>query len=316
MSILSVPTTGFGRSIRSHNVELDAMCDWVEGSVLFGEEKVSKRELVDVLLENNVYDDQDFATERVDSAWSELKSRQNTLEDTSPFVFQNQFITLKESTWEATPGHAFCVMLSLLKWYDEWSKRFSRTYTEQGSLFEQFVFHSTKAHFPGWKLALTGWSATNANKIDSVVDEVASLVGEPRSGEIYKWTKATKNEAGLDMVCCRPFNDTRGGRPVYLFQCASGKNFEEKLHTPNLQLWTRLVEFTARELPIKAFATPFAFLATDFTQHCNLVGGLLMDRYRLLEASRHKSDWIPPSLGNQLEKWTRVRVEKLPFLEA
>ena len=45
--MLALPTSGFSRSAGTspeigHNIRLDILCDWIEGSVLFDDEAVSK----------------------------------------------------------------------------------------------------------------------------------------------------------------------------------------------------------------------------------------------------------------------------------
>lgn len=313
MSLLVIPTTGFGRSVSSHNVEIDVLCDWIEASILFGAENISKREIVDELLENNVYQEQQFATELVDMGWSELRKRHSSLLTHSPLIFKNQSVELSGGDWRLYPGHSFCLILSLMKWYKDWAKKFGANFTKQGELFELMVRDSVQSLFNEWVVSVTGWSRCQARKLNEVVDAVVSYVGEPRTTNLERWTTTKKNEAGLDLVCRRRFRDGRGGCPVYLFQCASGGNYEDKLHTPNLLLWRRLIEFTAMGMPQKAFATPFAFLDDQFTRNCNLVDGLLLDRYRILEAVTKNELWLTPSVSSEIIEWTQSRVNTLPF---
>lgn len=312
--MLALPTTGFGRSVTKDNVELDILCDWVEGSVLFADERLSQREVVDVLCDYNIYVDQDMAANRVASAWSELRRRQRFIGGGSPYKFEGQGIELKIEPWENAPGHAFCVLLSLAKWYRDWAKKFGQDYTVQGELFEQLTKESIEVQFSGWAVQPTGWSRSHPNKLDAVVSNVAAWLGEPK-GDVKKWSKVSANEAGLDLICLRHFPDDRPGKPVFFFQCASGGDWDGKLHTPRLELWRRLVEFTALSLPTKAFATPFAFLDDEFIQNCNLVDGLLMDRYRLLASSKINPAWVSPKLAKQILKWAKPRIAKLSMLE-
>jgi hypothetical protein len=312
--MLALPTTGFGRSVVKDNVELDVLCDWIEGSVLFEDERLTQRKVVNVLCSQNIYDDQDMAANRVTSAWSELRRRQRFIGDGSPYKFEGQGMELTIDIWKNAPGHAFCVLLSLAKWYRDWAKQFGKDYTIQGELFEQLTRESVEAQFYGWAVRPTGWSRSNTKKLDAVVTEVAALLGEPK-GDVGKWSKVSANEAGLDLVCLRSFPDDRPGRPVFFFQCASGGDWDGKLHTPRLEQWRKLVEFTALGLPTKAFATPFAFLDAEFIRNCMLVDGLLMDRYRLLAVSKINPAWVSHKLTNQIFKWAKPRVAKLARLD-
>ena len=74
-------------------------------------------------------------------------------------------------------------------------------------------------------------------------------------GGIGRWTKASAKDAGLDMVCERPFGDARGGRPLFFFQCASGADWTEKRRTPDLRLWTKLLDFSNE--PQRGFARAY-----------------------------------------------------------
>jgi hypothetical protein len=141
-----------------------------------------------------------------------------------------------------------------------------------------------------------------------VVADVAGLLGEP-TGDVQRWTKASANDAGLDVLCFRSFGDDRAATPVLLVQCASGK-YEGKLHTPVIDLWMKIVNFTTR--PNKAFATPFALTDAEFRQVAVLVKGMLLDRYRLLAPARTEANWLSPKLARDLVKWTAARVAKLP----
>jgi hypothetical protein len=202
-------------------------------------------------------------------------------------------------------------LLSLLKWYPQWARTFGKDYTEQGQLFEELTKEAVETIYAGWTVRQTGWSRTQSNKLAAVVDIVSAWLNEAK-GNVEKWTSTSANEAGLDLVCYHEIADGRGGYPAFLFQCASGANWDEKLHTPNLKIWTRIIEFRAQSLPTKAFATPYAFLDADFTRNCNLVDGLLLDRYRLLSAGLRRKDWVSNSLTKKIKKWAKGRVSKLP----
>ena len=307
--MLALPERGIARSVEAHNVELDVLADWIEASVLFQEEpEISGAELVDLLCETQIYEQQAFAWERMGDAWAELRRRQDCLGGFSPLTIEPHRIT-RLTPWRDTPAHSFCVVLSLAKWYPKWASRFGHNYTEQGELFELVTRASLERLLPGWRFHLTGWARTRTNKLGAVVKDIAALLGES-IGKIERWTKPTANEAGLDLLCYRPFVDARVGVPVYLLQCASGADWESKLHTPRLEIWRRLVEFAAT--PRKAFSTPFAFLDTDFVRNCVLVDGLLIDRYRLLSAGRDNLNWITAELRARLVAWLEPRVTQLP----
>lgn len=221
---------------------------------------------------------------------------------------------LAVDVWQQAAAHAFCVLLSLAKWYPDWARQFGSDHTDQGELFEQVTKESVVAQFQGWSVHQTGWSKSRTKKLDAVVAKVADLLREPK-GDVATWAGTSGNEAGLDLVCLHPLCDDRAGRPAFFFQCASGGNWKDKLRTPSLELWRKLIQFTATGLPTKAFSTPFAFLDEEFRRNCNLVDGLLMDRYRLLAASNHDPNWLSAKLKADISKWSEPRVKKLPPAE-
>ena len=82
--MLALPASGFSPSIASHNVRIDVLCDWLEGSVVFGKAQLAASEVVDLMIENGIYEDQGFAWERMADAWAELKRRSDLLKDGYP----------------------------------------------------------------------------------------------------------------------------------------------------------------------------------------------------------------------------------------
>ncbi len=306
--MLALPTKGISRSIAKHNVKLDVFSDWIEGSILFSQEELSSTDVIDVLLEGLIYDDQGFAAEIVADAWAELQRRQARISTGTPFSVEHRRIKRLRS-WQDAPGHSFCVLLALSTWYRGWARQFGSDYTEQGELFELLTKESLEWQFSDWQIYHTGWSRTSAVKLAEVVSDVADRLGEA-PGQMEPWANPNANEAGLDLLCYRPFPDSRVGIPVYLMQCASGSDWDEKLDTPKLKIWTKVIQFAAT--PRKAFATPFAFLDDTFANVCNLVDGMLLDRYRLLAACQHSENWVSPSLRDRIIAWAEPRVAALP----
>lgn len=297
--------------MEAHNVNLDVLSDWIEGSALFiydkGEE-LSKAHVVDSLCEAQVYARQAFAWERVSDAWAELRRRRASMGDAYPLQLEGDTV-VHLVDWKEAPAHSFCITLSFAKWYPDWAKQLGRDFREQGELFELMTKQALEALLGGWKCHLTGWARTRANKLGKIVAEIAGILGET-IGRVERWTRPAANEAGLDLMCYRPFPDGRVGIPVYLLQCASGGDWDGKLHTPRLEIWRRIVEFAA--VPRKAFATPFSFLDQDFVINCGLVDGLLLDRYRLLCAGTVNARWLSADLAQRMIRWIEPRIAALP----
>ena len=307
--MLTIPTKGMSRSVGCHNVDLDVLCDWIEGSLLLLEDdEIPDSDVHEILLESGIYTGQDLAWGIVADAWSELRRRQGWIREHSPIAFVGRRIK-RLRPWREVPAHSFCLALTLAKYYPKWARGFGKNYTEQGELFEQVTKSALEALLPGWRIHSTGWTRTNAKKLKDVVDEVWGHLREPSIDDLSLLAGEEANEAGLDILCYRPFPDERTGIPVFLLQCASGAHWEDKVRTPPLSLWTKIVRFSS---PRKAFAIPFALLDREFSNKSVLVEGMLMDRYRLLSAALHDPDWVPPQLRARLVNWLTPRIKELP----
>lgn len=311
--MLAFPEKGIKRSVNEHNCDLDVFCDWVEANVLFDEDTISKIDIVDFLIEEQIYNSQDMAKVFLDNVWGELQQRQYLLGSHNPYTIKGLHIK-RNGEWKSFPAYSFCILLCLNKLYAVWARQFRRDTNEQGELFELLVYESLSKQFPDWKIILTGWSKTHPQKLVNIVKAVANYLGEiPDDKNLNRWTKPDMKDAGLDLLCYRPFQDSRVGIPVYLTQCASGANYEDKFHTPNLNIWTKIVQFTVK--PNKAFVTPYAFLEVDFIRNCVLVGGILIDRYRILAANKNNKNWISSQVEKRIEIWSKKRIKKLPRIK-
>jgi len=306
--MLALPTKGISRSVTVHNVELDTFCDWIELTSLFDDDDLSTSDVVDVLTEENIYADRNMALELVHSAWTEIRRRQSWIPNGSPFQIEGSRIS-RTKAWREVSAYAFCLLLSVDQWYSRSKGTRSQDYTEQGELFEELTKESLFKQFRHWEVYRTGWSATNCGKLSILVEKIASRLGET-VGETRRWTTDDAKDGGLDLLCYRPFVDRRVGIPVYLMQCASGSNWKDKLRTPSLELWTKIITWAAN--PRRAFATPYAFTDCDFTRHCAQVDGLLLDRYRILAACTHTSSWVSRGLRKRLIAWASPRIKDLP----
>lgn len=304
--MLSLPTKGFSVSVNKHNVDLPSLVDWIEACITFDDDRVSKIDVVDVLLEESIYTDQDFAKERLSDAWMELRRRAKCLGNVCPYGFEGEHLVRKHS-WQEVSPFAFCLMLSLQPLYR--SIRDLADYPAQGLLFEQLTEGALSEM--GWSTHLVGWSKAESTSIALKVSALANHLGEPEGTNLGLWTTEHAKDGGLDVVCHLPFNDGWAGRPVLFVQCASGENWESKRSTPILSIWRKLLDFTTD--PIRGISIPFALMRDEFRRKANydlLV--LLMDRHRVC-APRDEVDrnWVAEDLRISLNNWLDSRVAAL-----
>ena len=302
--MLSVPS-GFNRSVTSHNIRDATFLDWVETTTLIDQEELSPTDIVDCLIEEQLYDDQGFASEYIMLKWDYLKARLSWLGLNSPICFQDRMM-VRRWNWTEVPAYSFCLVVSFGPQYDDWLTRFGSDYTEQGELFELVTKSAMKVRFEGWQFIHTGWRRDNASKLPDVVSNLTSHIGE-RIGLVQDYASDQANEAGVDLVWHLPFADRRGGTPVYLAQCASGKKWKDKIYQPDLKVWTKIVDFA--KVPNKAFSLPFSLDERELRLHSNTAQGLLLDRYRLLAHDIPESEWVPATLRRELIDWLKPRID-------
>ncbi len=302
------------RSVNVHNSHLPVFCDWIEASVLFDDVELSQSDVLDFLIEQQIYkdDDPDFCMQFVSSAWSELRRRLGWISSGSPLEFQNRRI-VRKLDWNNVPAHAFCLILGLAPYYRDWVEEFGSDYNEQGELFEKLVLVSVSHVFAEWTTVRTGWSRDETSRLSEVVETLANAINED-VGNIDKYASEHAHEAGLDLFWHKRFVDGRGGHPVFLGQCASGKDWTEKLHTPEISVWSKIVDW--KFPPSRAFAMPFALEDDEFVRRCNQFSGLFLDRYRLLMPSAADDEWIPTDLRAELNAWVEPRIDWVMSLNA
>lgn len=311
--MLTLPTHGVARSVTEHNVQPDAICDWIEGSALFSEDgSVSASEVVDVLVDEGIYETQEFAWDLVGSTWEELERRARRLGGNYPLdVEQNKVARPKR--WQTAPAYSFCLLLSYVRWYPDWSRRYMKDYAKHGALFERLTSEALGKAFSAWIVEALGWNGYGSKPIATLVDHIAEQMRESVGDIDTSVISAKAKDAGLDVICFRSFPDDRPVFPVLLFQCATGKNFEDKLSTPNIDIWRRMVKFTIA--PYKAFATPFAFSVSELKRFALKGNCVLLDRFRVIPKSIRKTNWLSEKLASDLETWITPRIKNLDLLE-
>lgn len=305
--MLTIPTKGFGKSVSKHNIRLDVLCDWIEATVLFHDTDtfLSQIDIADVLLEEERYVEQEFAMIGMKDAWSELNKRVSWIGTGSVVQLNGKRIQRIHTDWRDNPAYAFCLLLSLAPFYDWWKEN---NYTNQGELFELITEASLKAQLNDWQVCRTGWSKDNPVTLRNVAMMIVDHLSETL-GDIETWDGPYAKELGLDILLYRPFSDNRRGISVYLMQCASGNDWDLKLHTPDLNKWHDIIHF--KNTPLKAFATPFTFLDREYTKCVSAVGGLFLERCRLLGASRYNINWLDEELKQRLIEWCEPKVNQL-----
>jgi hypothetical protein len=302
--MLRIPPLGSGQPGKVHQVDLAVLCDWVEASVLFDHEELAQAQVVDVLEEEQVCPSQDAGWVVAGDAWIELQRRQAVLGSSSPFRVAGQRL-IPVRGWRESPAPGFFLALTCTNWNAARSRSKDTPYSVQGEIFEALAEASVKKLFPLWGVRAVGWSPTNPCTIREVAARVASELGA-QLGDVEGYASKTAKDCGLDILMHRTFRDGREKIPVYLMQCASGRNWERKLTEPNLELWSQLVRSPSHFM--QAFAFPHVIGDDVFRQRCVCVRGLVLDRYRILSAGVDDPDWVPEDVRRRVVRWAYPRV--------
>jgi hypothetical protein len=309
--MILLPTRGMAgahRAVTAHHIQLDAFSDWIEACVLLEAIDVSRTDVVDVLLEEELYDSQDFAREIVDAAFLELERRSRLCPAAYGISIDGEWVR-GNGRWTDRMAHTFCLILSLAPRYDWWHKHFGANYLEQGRLFELLTDRAITALSPGWSSFSTGWSGAPSLPAVEIAQAVADRIN---SGPIIKpeWKADRAKDLSLDILFYLPFSDGRQGGPYFLVQCASGSNWNsQKLKEPDIELWRKILN--PDMLPVRGMSVPFCLLHDEFKFTTSSCAGLFLDRCRLLGAADKRADWLPHHIAEEMQSWSETRIREL-----
>ena len=307
--MLEIPSAGFQRSKSKSNVKTGYLADWLEANILFVVPDVAKSDVVDMLIEYQICpdDQQDLAHQIAVDGWYELDRRKRWGGLPSSVSISSARIETHDS-WETTPLWSFFVLLSTFRIFPDWAKT-HQAYAVQGDLFERVVEEICPAMLPGWTSYRTGWSPDNTKDIRAIVRELCTrlFVG---GGNLDRWLSPTDKDGGLDIVCYREFADEREALPAFFLQCASGKNWRDKVETPNPDLWQKYLDSAVQ--PSTGIAAPFVIDEWELRRAALIGQVVVFDRLRMLSSAEAAGITLPEDLLAELLAWMEPRVTDLP----
>ena len=309
--MILLPSRGIAgrqRAVSQHRIEIDVFSDWIEACALFLECNVSSTDVVDVLLEEELYEEQEFAREIVDTAWLEIDRRARQCRGAYGVKVDGDWVKCTQLGTQSTV-HTFLLTLSLATKYDWWHKAFGSDYNNQGRLFERVTERAIASFSVNWRTFSTGWRAAQTSQ--DLLVTAQRVADKINSGPICppSWDTKKAKDLTLDVLWYFPFDDARQGAPYYLIQCASGGDWKDKLKEPDIEQWDSILNPNVK--PVRGLSIPFSLLDERFSRASTSVAGFLLDRCRLLSAAGKKADWIPPDLSSAIDAWIKPRVAEL-----
>ena len=307
--MLQIPEIGFKHSVEVSNVSTNKLADWLEANVLFDEPEISKNSVVDLLLKDQICpDDKKVLAHQIASeGWSELSRRKRWGGLPENVSITSSRIKI-DNGWEDDPIWSFFVLLSVLRIYPVWAKD-HQDYVVQGNLFEKVVETICPALLPGWASYRVGWSPDNSKNIPEIVEELCSRIFVKGANNLEDWLEQNSKDGGLDIVCYRTFEDEREALPVFFLQCASGKNWRDKVGTPNPILWQKYLDSAVQ--PSTGIIAPFVIEEKELMIEALKGQIIVFDRLRMLSAVKTGNIQLAAELLEDLIRWLRPRVESL-----
>lgn len=286
--------------------ETTTYADWVEASVLFLGESVSKADVRDYFYEENTFR-RERSDEMVDDIWSELVRRCRLLRKRFPILPKGNHVE-RRYDWESCLAYSFCLLVSYAKGNSVWMKRYCNDYQEQGSIFEHVTADALQDIFPTWNVNRIGWSAETPTKLISCIDSICQQLGETTGNEC---PRVHDNDGAVDVLCYKSFPDSRGNYPVFFVQCSTGKDWVNKRGQQSLNLWRNWINFRAKQLLSRAFVVPFSLCEDAFVQTQLCVDGLVLDRIRLFALSRSEEKWLGNTARTRINVWLNQKIRTL-----
>ena len=252
---------------------ISKLADWVEYTILFEQQKISKSTFASYLMSAS---SDSVNSETIDSVWLELTFRQEFYGNNPPYQFVDEII-VSSINWIDFPSYMACLIFSL-------TGNPVRT-VESGKLFEKISALALKDY-------LSGDVITFGHPSGITVQNICELSYENFTQEL----SPERKDAKLDVYGWKLF-DSRNNKIIVLMQCSSGNNWRTKINECNWFAWKRYIDFALP--PITSISIPKVLTTYEIREYCD--GNLLFDRCRIYrfgqlinnnkELSKETFDW-------------------------
>lgn len=257
------------------------VADWVEFYVFAMDNNLSKSQLLSFIEDSSGSEpDQTF----IDDIWLELERRLFLYGDNKPYQLEDREV-IPLINWRDFPEYLMCIILSI----DGNSVDSVRT----GKLFERLSSKAVSKYFDGNSIIYGHPSRQSVRDIARSISE--TFIREHSSN--FK-------DRGVDIICWKPFNDSRKSQTVALIQCAAGFNWDKKLLDIPYKAWIQCIHWGAD--PLKGFTVPTVI---NEKRYDDVVtdAGIMFDRPRIYQNTQYNSV-DDTNLTADLINWCEHRV--------
>ena len=285
--------------------DIHVVADWVELCVVADGRTMSYEEVATAYRDAGLYPQVESDEPSLEEdTWAELKRRKKFLGEEYPLAVCDN--TLKGGVSLESPSFDLLLLAATAGHYGRGEGQ------ELARLFEHVVA-AASIGLLGGKAARFGWppdEGTPTNVAGRIMHFAKELDLQPQEHDSK--VESREKDIGLDIAAQHGIGGSVAGTVVFLIQCATGRNWEEKKSSVSVPRWLELIDWNA--IPIPAFAVPWWWARDkDYIRYFRRMGhAVVLDRARLLKGG--PDDQLDDDRKEKVKAWTDKRLKALPRL--
>lgn len=251
--------------------DISEVADWVECCVLAGGTPFKRGDLksaLDDLVPNK-------AALIEEAVWTELKNRHRIFGENWPLRLRGNRLFPGESEPETTLIYSYLALLGM-----------GLAETQDRVLFEELIYGIVKQYFGGAALRIGHPARQGMNKSFRLRVTNYARASHLNALEVGEPPFSPDKDLGVDVVAWAGSVDGRGGDLHFLFQCATGLDWPDKLDDINLSKWADHLRWALP--PVRALCFP-GVISVDGARwiRYSRQAGMLLDRPRITEMAKN-----------------------------
>jgi hypothetical protein len=235
------------------------------------------------------------------SAFDELDERRRSCgkeTEIYPFEVSDNSVRLKKEA-----DKSLYTFLALLSWF---GKDAGPKETDGEKIFEEICAKAAETYLGGPGRCVRSYifgfpRRTQPSGFADALDNLCSEMGEGGSHHKGRPKLPNQKDGKLDIVAWKEFEDKRQGKLITFGQCATGRNWDEKIsELPPPDRWCgHWMAETPTVLPVRSFFVPHRIERDSWSHTCTFAG-ILYDRCRIASFAPA----IVPTLQTTWAKWS------------